>query len=81
MHSAAVSLANDPLKLKAEVLQLRDVVEEKDRALSEKSQRIEQLLDYILLTIRMRLSPPCKEGERRKEKAGAACPAGRAQAH
>ena len=49
MPSAAVSVANDPRKLKAEVLQLRLVVEEKEQALSEKSQRIEQLLDYILL--------------------------------
>ncbi len=56
MPSAAVSVANDPRKLKAEVLQLRVVVEENaqvialnEQALSEKSQRIEQLLDYILL--------------------------------
>lgn len=49
MHSVAVSVSNNPLKLKAEVIQLRDVVQEKERALTEKSQRIEQLLDYILL--------------------------------
>ena len=56
MHSVAVSVSNDPLKLKAEVIQLRDVVKEKEQllatkeqALSEKAQRIEQLLDYILL--------------------------------
>ena len=56
MPSAAVSVANDPRTLKAEVLQLRLVVEENEQVialneqvLSEKSQRIEQLLDYILL--------------------------------
>ena len=49
MLSAAVSVANDPRKLKAEVLQLRLVVEEKEQALSEKSQRIEKLLDDVLL--------------------------------
>jgi transposase len=49
MHSSVVSLPDDPIKLKAEVVQLRDVVEEKEQALTEKSQRIEQLLDYILL--------------------------------
>jgi len=56
MHSAAVSVTNNSRKLKAEVLQLRVAVEEKEQvialneqALSEKSQRIEQLLDYILL--------------------------------
>jgi transposase len=49
MDSAALSLPNDPQKLKAEVAQLRDVVKEKERALTEKNQRIEQLLDYILL--------------------------------
>ena len=49
MHSSVVSLCNDPIQLKAEVVQLRDVVEEKEQALTEKSQRIEQLLDYILL--------------------------------
>ncbi|MEN7974055.1 MAG: IS66 family transposase, partial [Verrucomicrobiota bacterium] len=42
MDSAALSLPNDPEKLKAEVVQLRESVE-------EKKQRIEQLLDYILL--------------------------------
>jgi len=49
MHSSIVSLPDDPIQLKAEVVQLRDVVEEKEQALTEKSQRIEQLLDYILL--------------------------------
>jgi transposase len=49
MHSSVVSLPNDPLQLQAEVVQLRNVVEEKEQALTEKTQRIEQLLDYILL--------------------------------
>jgi len=56
MHSSIVSLPDDPIQLKAEVVQLRDVVEKKEqliankeRALTEKTQRIEQLLDYILL--------------------------------
>jgi hypothetical protein len=42
MNSAALSLPNDPDQLKDEVLQLRGAVKEKE-------QRIEQLLDYILL--------------------------------
>jgi transposase len=56
MHSSVVSLCDDPIQLKVEVVQLRDVVKEneqtiaeKEQALTEKSQRIEQLLDYILL--------------------------------
>ena len=49
MHSSVVSLPNDPLQLQAEVVQLRNAVEEKEQALTEKTQRIEQLLDYILL--------------------------------
>lgn len=56
MHSSVVSLCDDPIQLKAEVVQLRDVVKlneqtiaEKEHALTEKTQRIEQLLDYILL--------------------------------
>jgi transposase len=49
MHSAAFSLPDNPDQLKAEVVQLRDVVKEKEQAIAEKSQRIEQLLDYILL--------------------------------
>ena len=56
MHSSVVSLCDDPIELKAEVVQLRDVVKlneqtiaEKEHALTEKAQRIEQLLDYILL--------------------------------
>ncbi len=42
MHSAAFSLPNNTDKLKAEVVKLRGAVKEKE-------QRIEQLLDYILL--------------------------------
>ncbi|HEC12032.1 MAG TPA: IS66 family transposase [Acidiferrobacteraceae bacterium] len=49
MHSSVVSLPDDPIQLKAEVVQLRDSVKEKEQALTEKAQRIEQLLDYILL--------------------------------
>ena len=56
MHSSVVSFCDDPIQLKAEVVQLRDVVKEneqtiaeKEHALTEKTQRIEQLLDYILL--------------------------------
>ena len=49
MHSSVVSLPDDPLQLQAEVVQLRNAVEEKEQALTEKTQRIEQLLDYILL--------------------------------
>jgi transposase len=42
MQSATYPLPNDPDQLKSEVVQLRDAVKEKE-------QRIEQLLDYILL--------------------------------
>jgi transposase len=56
MDSAVLSLPNDPDQLKAEVVQLRGEVKEKEQAivekehaLNEKKQRIEQLLDYILL--------------------------------
>jgi len=49
MKSVAKSLSNDPGQLQAEVTQLRDSLKEKERAITEKSQRIEQLLDYILL--------------------------------
>lgn len=49
MNSAALSLSCDPVQLKVEVVQLRGVVKEKERALTEKEQRIEQLLDYIVL--------------------------------
>lgn len=56
MDSAVLSLPNDPEKLKAEVVKLQDAVKqkeqtiaEKERVLNEKAQRIEQLLDYILL--------------------------------
>ena len=34
MHSAAVSDSDEPLKLKAEVLQLRVVVEEKEQVIA-----------------------------------------------
>jgi len=49
MHSSAIALPDDPIQLQAEVAQLRNAVEEKEHALTEKTQRIEQLLDYILL--------------------------------
>ncbi len=56
MHSSVASLSDDPIQLQAELAQLRDVVKEneqtlaeKEHALSDKTQRIEQLLDYILL--------------------------------
>jgi transposase len=49
MDSGAFSLPNDPEKLKAKVVKLQDVVKEKEQAIAEKDQRIEQLLDYILL--------------------------------
>ena len=49
MQSAAYSVPSDPDQLKAEVVKLRGSVREKDQAIAEKEQRIEQLLDYILL--------------------------------
>ena len=49
MDSAALSLPNDPDQLKDEVLELRGAVKEKEQAIADKEQRIEQLLDYILL--------------------------------
>ena len=49
MNSAVLSLPNDPDQLKAEVIQLREIVQEKERSLDKKEQRIEQLLDYILI--------------------------------
>jgi len=56
MPSSVTFLTNDPTQLQAEVIQLRDVLKEKEHALvekeqslTEKAQRIEQLLDYILL--------------------------------
>ena len=56
MDSAASSLPNDPEKLKAEVIKLQDAIKakeqtiaEKERILNEKTQRIEQLIDYVLL--------------------------------
>ncbi len=49
MNLAAFSSQNDPVQLKAEVVHLRDTVKEKEQTIVEKKQRIEQLLDYILL--------------------------------
>jgi len=49
MKSAAFSLPNNPDQLKAEVVQLRGIVKEKEHTITKKEQRIEQLLDYILL--------------------------------
>ena len=52
----ANALSSDPAELREEVLELRGIIEknaqaiaEKERVLAEKTQRIEQLLDYILL--------------------------------
>ena len=49
MKSAAFALPDNPDQLKAEVVQLRGAVKEKEQTIAEKEQRIEQLLDYILL--------------------------------
>lgn len=49
MKSTAFTLSDNPDQLKAQVIELRGAVEEKEQALAEKEQRIEQLLDYILL--------------------------------
>ena len=49
MDSAVLALPNDPDQLKAEVVQLRGAVKENEQTIAEKEQRIEQLLDYILL--------------------------------
>jgi transposase len=64
MHSSTFPLSNDPLQLKAEVVQLRDVVKEKEQTIAEKeqaltakAQRIEQLLDYILLLRKRQFGP------------------------
>lgn len=54
MDSAALLLPNDPVQLKAEVIQLRDIVE-------EKKQRIEQLLDYILLLRKRQFGPSSEQ--------------------
>ena len=54
MNSAALPLPNDPVQLKAEVVQLRDIVE-------EKKQRIEQLLDCILLLRRRQFGPSSEQ--------------------
>ena len=49
MNSVAYTLSDDPDQLKSEVIRLRDSVTEKEQALTDKTRRIEQLLDYILL--------------------------------
>jgi len=49
MNSADFSLPNNSEQLKAEVVGLWGVVKEKEQAIAEKEQRIEQLLDYIVL--------------------------------
>jgi transposase len=54
MNSAALSLPNDTDQLKAEVVQLRDMVK-------EKKQRIEQLLDYILLLRKRQFAPTSEQ--------------------
>ena len=64
MDSSVSTLPNDPEKLKTEVVKLRDAVKqkeqtiaEKERVLNEKAQRIEQLLDYILLLRKRQFAP------------------------
>jgi hypothetical protein len=49
MQSATCPLPDDPDRLKSEVVELRGAVKEKEQIITEKAQRIEQLLDYILL--------------------------------
>ena len=49
MNPAAFSLPSDPDQLKEEVVKLQGAVKEKEQTIAEKEQRIEQLLDYILL--------------------------------
>jgi transposase len=49
MNSSVLSLPDNTAQLKDEVVQLRDIVKKKERTIDEKKQRIEQLLDYILL--------------------------------
>jgi transposase len=61
MNSAALPLPNDPVQLKAEVIQLRDVVQEKERTLNAKEQRIEQLLDYILILRKRQFGPSSEQ--------------------
>ena len=57
MNSTAQPLVNDPVELQAEVVQLREAVKEKEHAIAEKEQRIEQLLDYILLLRKRQFGP------------------------
>ena len=57
MHSATFSLPNDPDRLKSEVVQLRDIIKEKEHAIAEKERRIEQLLDYIVLLRKRQFGP------------------------
>ena len=64
MQSAAAQLPEDPIALRAEVLQLQDRLAESERrraeheqALEEHEQRIGQLLDYITLLKRKRFGP------------------------
>jgi len=68
MNSVALSIPNDPIQLKAEVIQLRDIVQEKEhtieenkRSLDAKEQRIEQLLDYILLLRKRQFGPSSEQ--------------------
>ena len=61
MNSVALSIPNDPIQLKAEVIQLRDIMQEKERTLNEKDQRIEQLLDYILLLRKRQFGPSSEQ--------------------
>lgn len=57
MYSVSDAQCNDPLQLQAEVASLRDSVKEKDTELSAKDQRIEQLLDVILLLRKRQFGP------------------------
>ncbi len=57
MVSATFSLPNDPDRLKSEVVQLRDIIKEKEHAIAEKERRIAQLLDYIVLLRKRQFGP------------------------
>lgn len=61
MNPVVLSLPNDADQLKAEVIQLRDVVKENERTIDEKKQRIEQLLDYILLLRKRQFGPSSEQ--------------------
>ncbi len=52
MCSAAFSLSNDTDQPWAEVVQLWGSIKGKERALTEKAQHIEQLLDCVLLLLK-----------------------------